>query len=171
MTRALLNRSLVHCHRNLIFPLHAKDAILLSYVVQEGNMGHREDMLDVIRSAYAARDDGDVEGLVAAFQPDGLFTLLGDKSALELTGSMQGHPTLRAAFGQLIADFGFERREILSELVDGNRAAVHSRVVVRHHPTGNTFSTEIMDLFRFQDGKIAELIEFADTAQIKAMIS
>lgn len=134
-------------------------------------MGQREEMLELIRSAYAARADGDVEGLVTAFHPEGLFTLMGDKSALALTGSMQGHPTLREAFGQFIADFGFEGREILTELVDGNRAAVHSRVVVRYHPTGKTFSTEIRDLFRFQDDKIAELIEFADTAQIKAMIS
>ncbi|MBR0969628.1 nuclear transport factor 2 family protein [Bradyrhizobium japonicum] len=134
-------------------------------------MGHREGMLDVIKRAYAARDDGDVEGLVAAFHPEGLFTLMGDKSTLELTGTMQGHPTLRGAFGQLIADFSFESREILAELVDGNRAAIHSRALVRHHPTGKTASTEILDLFRFEDGKFAELIEFADTAQIKAMIS
>ncbi|SDH50381.1 Ketosteroid isomerase-related protein [Bradyrhizobium sp. Rc2d] len=134
-------------------------------------MGHREEMLDVIRSAYDARRDGDVEGLVTAFHPEGLFTLIGDKSALELTGSMQGHPTLRGAFGQLIADFGFESREILAELVDGDRVAVHSRVDVRYRPTGQTSRTEILDLFRFQDGKIVELIEFADTAQIKAMIS
>ncbi|MCK1717244.1 nuclear transport factor 2 family protein [Bradyrhizobium sp. 141] len=134
-------------------------------------MGQREDMLALIRAAYAARGDGDVEGLVSAFHPEGAFTLMGDKSALELTGSMQGHPTLRGAFSQLIADFGFEGREILAELVDGDRVAVHSRVNVRHHPTGKTFSTEILDLFRFQDGKIAELIEFADTAQIKAMIA
>lgn len=96
---------------------------------------------------------------------------MGNKSALELTGSMQGHPTLHGAFGQLIADFGFESREILAELVDGDRAAIHSRVVVRYRPTGKSFSTEILDLFRFQDGKIAELVEFADTAQIKAIIS
>lgn len=134
-------------------------------------MGQREDMLALIRAAYAARGDGDVEGLVSAFHPEGAFTLMGDKSALELTGSMQGHLTLREAFGQLIAGFGFEGREILAELVDGDRVAVHSRVVVRYHPTGKTFSTEILDLFRFQDGKIAELIEFADTAQIKAMIA
>lgn len=134
-------------------------------------MGQREEMLAVVRSAYVARDGGNTEGLVTAFHPQGLFTLMGDKSALELTGSMQGHPTLRGAFSKLIDAFGFEGREILAELVDGDRVAVHSRVVVRHRPTGQASSTEILDLFRFQDGKIAELIEFADTAQIKAMTS
>ena len=134
-------------------------------------MGQREEMLAMIRTAYAARDGGDAEGLVTAFHPEGAFTLMGDKSALELTGRMEGHPTLRGAFSQLIADFGFEGREILAELVDGDRVAIHSRVTVRYRPTGKAVSTEILDLFSFQDGKIAELIEFADTAQIKAMIA
>ena len=48
---------------------------------------------------------------------------------------------------------------------------MQSRLVVQHSPTGKTFRTEVLDLFRFQDGKIVELTEFADTAQIKAMIS
>ena len=133
-------------------------------------MANRDDMLALIRAAYAARDGADTDGLVTAFHPEGAFTLMGDKSALELTGRMQGYPTLHAAFTQLTAGFGFEGREILAELVDGDRVAVHSRVTVRYHPTGKAVSTEILDLFRFQDGKIAELIEFADTAQIKAMI-
>ena len=41
-------------------------------------MGHREEMLDVIKRAYAARGEGDVQGLVATFHPEGLFTLMGD---------------------------------------------------------------------------------------------
>ena len=134
-------------------------------------MGNREETLCVIRSAYPARSKDDLEGLVTAFHSDGRFTLMGEKSALDVTGSAQGHALLRETFGQLIAGFGFESREILAELVDGDRAAIHSRVVVRYLPTGKTFSTEILDLFRIQDGKIAELIEFADTAQIKAIIA
>ncbi|MET4803462.1 nuclear transport factor 2 family protein [Bradyrhizobium sp. LB11.1] len=134
-------------------------------------MGHREEMLDVIKRAYAARGDGDAAGLVATFHPEGLFNLVGDKSALHLTGSVQGHPPLLVAFGQFIEHFDFEKREILTELIEGNHAAIRSRVVIRYHPSGKVFSTEVLDLFKFQDGKIIELIEFADTAQIKAIIS
>ena len=134
-------------------------------------MGHREEMLDVIKRAYAARGDGDVKGLVAAFHPEGLFNLVGDRSALHLTGSVQGHPPLLSAFGQFIDHFDFQKREILTELVEGNCAAIRSRLVIRYRPSGTVFSTEVLDLFKFQDGKIIELIEFADTAQIKAIVS
>ncbi|AJA60600.1 nuclear transport factor 2 family protein [Bradyrhizobium japonicum] len=134
-------------------------------------MGHREEMLDVIKRAYAARGDGDAADLVAAFHPEGQFNLVGDKSALHLTGNVQGHEPLRGAFGQFIDHFDFEKREILSELVEGNCAAIRSRLVIRYRPSGKVFSTEVLDLFKFQDGKIIELIEFADTAQIKAIVS
>ncbi|UPJ63456.1 nuclear transport factor 2 family protein [Bradyrhizobium sp. 191] len=134
-------------------------------------MAQREELLALVRRAYAARDNDDAESLVAAFHPKGLFALMGDKTALELTGSVEGHPSLRGAFSKLIEDFGFEGREILAELVDGDRVAIHSRVDVRYRPTGQVSSTEILDLFRLQDGKIVELIEFADTAQVKMMIS
>lgn len=97
-------------------------------------MAQRDDMLALIRAGYAARDGGDVEGLVTAFHPDGAFTLMGNKSALQLTGTMQGHPTLREAFTQFAAGFGFEGREILAELVDGDRVAVHSRLTDTTRP-------------------------------------
>ena len=134
-------------------------------------MGHREDMLDVIKRAYAARGEGDAKGLVATFHPEGLFHLVGDNSALHLTGSVQGHEPLLGAFGQFIEHFAFEKREILSELVEGNSAAIRSRLVVKYRPSGTIFNTEVLDLFKFQDGKIIELIEYADTALVKAVIS
>src|SRR5262249_14362726 len=123
----------------------------------EPDMGHREDMLELIRGAYAARGRGDVEGLMSVLHPEAAVTLVGDKSALELAGTVEGHPPLRGAFSQFVANFDFAEREILSEVVEGQRAAVQSRLVVRYRPTGKTYRTEVLDLFRFQDGKIVEL--------------
>ena len=44
---------------------------------------------------------------------------------------------------------------------------MHSRLTVRFVPKDLTFTTDVTDLFRFKDGKIIELVEFADTALIK----
>ena len=44
-------------------------------------------------------------------------------------------------------------------------------LVIRYRPTAKVFSTEVLDLFTFRDGKIIELIEYADTALVKAIIS
>jgi ketosteroid isomerase-like protein len=134
-------------------------------------MGNREAMLKVTRRAYDARGKGELDGLVAAFHPDAVFTLVGDKRALEVTGSVHGHRDLRETFGGFIATFDFVERKILSEVIEGDRAAVHSRLVVRYKPTGEIRATDVVDLLKFQDGKIIELIEFADTALIRDMIS
>src|ERR1700757_2558914 len=135
--------------------------------MREAEMESRETMLDLIKLAYAARGRGDLEGLMAAFHPEAVFTLVGDKKALQIAGSVQGHRGLRETLGGFIATFQFVERQILSELVEGDRAAVHSRLVVRYNPTGTTLATDCLDLLKFQDGRIIELIEFADTALVR----
>jgi ketosteroid isomerase-like protein len=54
---------------------------------------------------------------------------------------------------------------------DGDRAAVHSRFDVTFIPKNSTFTNEVLDLFKFADDKIIELLEFADTALIKDVTS
>ncbi|HWX36465.1 MAG TPA: nuclear transport factor 2 family protein [Steroidobacteraceae bacterium] len=134
-------------------------------------MTNRETMLEVIRVAYAARGRGDLDSLMSAFHPTAVFTLVGDKRALDVVGSVQGHAGLREALSGYIANFEFVERNILSELVEGNRAVVHSRLVVRYKPKDKIWTSDVLDLFKFQSGKIVELIEFTDTAQIKDMMS
>ena len=134
-------------------------------------MGNRETMLELIGRAYAARGRGDLDELMTAFHPEAVFTLVGDKRTLEVTGSVQGHRNLRETLAGFVATFYFVKREILSEVVEGDRAAVHSRLVVRYKPTGATHTTDVIDLFEFRDGKIIELVEAADNALIKDMLS
>jgi len=134
-------------------------------------MGNREVILDVMRQAYEARGKGDLEGLMTAFHPDAVFTLVGDSRALEVAGSVHGHGSVREALRGFIATFDFLERQILSEVVEGDRAAVHSRLVVRYGPTEEIRTADVLDLLTFKDGKIIELVEFADTAQIRDMIS
>ena len=134
-------------------------------------MGNREAMLELIGRAYAARGRGDLDELLTAFHPEAAFTLVGDKRTLEVTGTVQGHRRLRETCAGFIAVFDFVQREVLSEVVEGNRAAVHSRLVVRYRPTGATTTTDVIDLFTFHEGKIIELIEAADNALIKDVLS
>jgi ketosteroid isomerase-like protein len=134
-------------------------------------MGNRETLLELVRRAYAARGKGDLDELMTAFHPEAVFTLVGDSRSLQAAGSVKGHPSLRETLGGFISSFEFTERHILSELVEADRAAVHSRLVVRYSPTNTIRTTECLDLLKFQDGKIVELIEFADTAMIRDIMS
>jgi len=135
------------------------------------NLGNRETILEVIGHAYKARGEGDLDALMTAFHPEAVFTLIGDKKALEVTGTFHGHNHVREALRDFISTFDFLDRHILSNVVEGDRAAVHSCIVVRYGPTKETWTADCLDLFTFKDGKIVELIEFADTAQIRDVIS
>ena len=83
----------------------------------------------------------------------------------------EGHSAVREGMDKFISTFEFVERHILSELVEGDRAVVHSRIKVRFRPKNSEYKTEVLDLFRFQNEKIIELIEFADTALIGKMMS
>jgi ketosteroid isomerase-like protein len=135
-------------------------------------MENREVLLEQIRRAYTGRDKGALEALMAEFHPEAVFTLAGDQHTLAVAGSALGHAQVKEGMAKFIATFEFIKRDILSELVDGDRAAVHSRITVQMiDSTNSQHQTDLLDLFRFKDGKIIELIEFADTALIGKMMS
>ena len=133
-------------------------------------MASREAMLDTVTRAYDARSKGDIEGLMATFHPDAVFELKGEKEVLEVAGLVQGHSNVRAVLVGLIQAFEFLNRDILDTTVEDNRVVVHSRLKARFVPKNIVFTTDVLDAFRFEDGKIIELVEFADTALIKNIV-
>jgi ketosteroid isomerase-like protein len=134
-------------------------------------MANREAMSRLIEEAYAARGSGNVKGLMATFHADAVFELAGDSKALKLAGAVRGHTNIQQAMTGFIGAFEFLKRDIISMIADGDRAAVHCRLTIRFVPKDKTFTTELVDLFKFKDGKIVELVEFADTALVKEIMS
>ena len=131
----------------------------------------RDAIKALIETCYQARHEGRVEELMSAFHPEAIFEFAGSKSALAIAGASRGHQDIRASLTALVAIFEFIDRDILSMTIDGDRAAVRSRIIVRYIPANETATTELLDLFRVRDGKIVELVEFVDTALVKHMLS
>jgi ketosteroid isomerase-like protein len=134
-------------------------------------MTDRKTIEAVIDRCYAARQKGDIETLMAAFDADAVFELAGSKKLVPAAEAARGHQNIREAMTGLIAVFDFIDRDIISMVIDGERAAVHSRVKIRFVPRDRTFTTDLLDSFHFRDGKIVELLEFADTALIRDLMS
>ena len=130
-------------------------------------MADRETIRKLIEQAYAARDTGDIDGLMSAFRTDGVFHLAGEQKTLTLAGATEGHLSIREAMIAFIAAFEFIKRDIVSMIIEGDRAAVQSRLKIRAVAKNMTFTTELVDIFKIEDEKILTLIEFADTALIK----
>jgi ketosteroid isomerase-like protein len=127
-------------------------------------------MIETIYRAYDARGRGDIEGCMVAFHPNAVFELKGEKAVLEIAGTVQGHLNVRAAMVGFIENFEFMKRDIVETIVEGDRAAVHSRVEIRFIPKNTVFTSDVLDIFKFDDGKIVKMVEFVDTALVKSVI-
>jgi ketosteroid isomerase-like protein len=134
-------------------------------------MTDRKTIEAVISGCYAARQKGDIETVMAAFHTDGVFELAGSKEMVAVVGAARGNQEIRTTMTGLIAAFDFIERDIICMMIDGERAAVHSRVKIRYVPGDRTFTTDLLDTFHFKDGKIVEFVEFADTALVKDLMS
>jgi hypothetical protein len=74
-------------------------------------------------------------------------SLKGEKDVLEVAGAVQGHSNVRAALTGFIETFEFMSRDIIDAIVEGNRAAVHSRLKVRFVPKDIVFISDVLDTF------------------------
>jgi ketosteroid isomerase-like protein len=130
----------------------------------------REAINTLIERAYEARRTEDIEAILTLFHPDSKFELAGSKEITAAAGAAQGHQQLRTRFAELVANFQVVQRDIIGVLIDGDRAAVHSRVKLRFVPKDKMVMTDLLDLWKFKDGKIVELVEFADTALVNDLM-
>jgi ketosteroid isomerase-like protein len=132
-------------------------------------MTDRETIKALIEQAYEARRTEDLEGIIAVFHPEARFELAGSKQHTPALGAAKGPQELRATVAGLIKAFQFVQRDIITTVIDSEQAAVHSRVKLRFIPKDRTVTTDILDLWKFRDGKIVELVEFVDTALVNEL--
>jgi ketosteroid isomerase-like protein len=118
----------------------------------------------IIREGYDARRRGDVEGACRVFADDAQFVLAGAPATSPVAVRSASQNTLRQTLAALVAGFEFLEHEILSVVVEGDKAAVHSRVRLRAQGTGHEAVTETADFVTVRDGKIASFVQFCDTA-------
>jgi ketosteroid isomerase-like protein len=137
----------------------------------ERTMTDRQAIEALIHQAYKAREKGDIEELIAAFHPEAVFELVGSKASLPVAGAVRGQSNVRASLAGFIEVFDFISRNIVSIVIDDRRAAVHSTLEARFKPKNVVFKSDVLDTFRFENGKIIELIEFIDTALIRDVMS
>ena len=130
-------------------------------------MVDRAAFLAAIGEVYRLRIAGDKAALLAHIAPDAQFQLMGEPALMPgvATGPGRAAPTVEA----LIDTFVFHGAELLDSVVEGNKAAIHSRLTVSR-PDGRKVVTEFCDLWTMGvDGKLSSLRQFTDTALVAEM--
>jgi ketosteroid isomerase-like protein len=109
---------------------------------------------------YDARAAGTLEPLCALFGPDALFKISGSSDGKPIALSARGTEEVRSWLAVLVKTFRLSRPEIVSMVIDGDRAAVHWRASIHSRVTGASVPTELVDLVEVRAGRIGSYVEF-----------
>ncbi len=123
-------------------------------------MPDRLEVERLLRELYAARLGGDLEALCRTFAKDSRLDIAGTSYASPMAIRAAGLGEIRSWLALLVKTFQLSDQEILSMIIDGEAAAVHWQARIRSKITGATVLTELVDVIRVRDGRIASYIEF-----------
>jgi ketosteroid isomerase-like protein len=119
----------------------------------------RADVEKLLSELYAARTTGALEPLCALFTPDAVFKISGSSDGKPIALSARGSEEVRSWLTVLVKTFKITRHEILSMVIDGQRAAVHWRASIHSRVTGASVPTELVDLVEMRNGRIGSYVE------------
>lgn len=134
-------------------------------------MNDRNDVEQVVRGAYAARVRGDIDATCRHFAANARFQMAGSPQASSIALSIEGADALRKTIEGMIKTFELSDHTIVSMVVEGSKAAVHWRAKIKSTITGETVSSDLVDLIEVKDGRIVSFLEFCDTALVARLMS
>ncbi|HEX3838340.1 MAG TPA: nuclear transport factor 2 family protein [Steroidobacteraceae bacterium] len=113
-----------------------------------------------LRELYDARMNGPLDRLCGVFAPQVQFRIAGTSEGKPIAIAEQGMPAVRPWLSMLVKTFRLADHQVLSLLVDGDRAAVHWSASVHSRITGTRVKTEFVDLVEFEGAQIVSYAEF-----------
>jgi ketosteroid isomerase-like protein len=110
--------------------------------------------VDALRSAVKAFNEGDLDGVLAMYDPQAVFVT--DGSAVDRPAVMLGADQIRATLQTFIAEFADFRMEV-DELLDaGDKLICVQRWAGTGRGSGIPIELAEIIVFTFKDGKIIE---------------
>ena len=123
-------------------------------------MTERAEVERLLRELHAARVAGQLDRLCALFAPSAHFRIAGTSDGKPVALEAAGGGEIRPWLAMLVKTFRLSGYELLSSVIDGERAAMHWRVDIHSRITGSRVATELVDLVETQNQLITSYIEF-----------
>ncbi len=116
-----------------------------------------------VEDVYDAYGRRDMERVAALLHDDIDWVIYGPIEVFPFVGMRRGRKAVLEAIVTLFELFSLEshQREIM--IVEGDRAAIMSDVGFKQRATGRTLRFRVANFMRFQDGRLIEFREFADS--------
>jgi ketosteroid isomerase-like protein len=120
----------------------------------------------VVDSLYDAYERRDFERVAALLHDDIDWVIYGPVSVFPFAGPRRGRAAVLQALAGIAEQYALEsyKREII--MVEGDRAAVMSDVSFRQRSTERTLRFRLANFLRFEDGRVIEFREFANTFDV-----
>ena len=129
-------------------------------------MTSRSHIENALRSLYAARVKGDLEGTLKDLAEDAVFRINGQQL---MGAAVTGKAAIRPVLRELIKHWRFEDWKECSLLVDGEKALLHWTARVTYSPTNKSENVDTFDVVTFRDGKIVDYLQSTDTALVSSL--
>ena len=121
---------------------------------------NRLEIEQLLKELYAARTEGQLDRLCSLFAPDASFKIAGASDGKPIAITARGTAEIRAWLSVMLKTFKLSRFQMLSEVIEGARAAAHWRVDIHSKITGVVVPTELVDLVEVSGGRITAYREF-----------
>jgi ketosteroid isomerase-like protein len=131
--------------------------------IEEWPVPNRAIIENLLRHAYAARQDGDLEATLRVFHEHATFRIAGSSATCHAVTRAMG-ADLRPVLRNLVNNYQWLSHTVLTMIIDNNRASVQWIAKLRHRPSGEVVETEAFDLWTFEGEKCVSLVEYIDTA-------
>jgi uncharacterized protein len=126
--------------------------------------------VDMVRTIYAHQSAGEVDRVLAFCHDDVRFLWVASQPANPHAGTFRGREDLRTQLTGLHELFVYRSFEPVDFIAQGDRVASRAQVHMTRRSNGREFTVPLADFWTFRDGKVAELIEYYDTALIAEMV-
>ena len=122
---------------------------------------------DLVHRFYAARLRNDAEGCSALFAETASIRFAGVNRLSGFPEKVHTSVERLAVFQTLVTIWPWQALNVRRVMVDGNWAAALIELTTRYARNDETYQSEAMDYFVFDDaGLIVEFAQFADTALV-----
>lgn len=132
-----------------------------------------DDARTLVKSVYEARRARNFEAMAALLHKDFEFVIegLGVEDPAAVPVRTKGLGEFLAILPKMAEDWRWREVRWRDLIVEGDRAAARYTLDLVYAPLDHAWATEVVDFIRIADGKIAEVVEYIDTATASGLIA
>lgn len=116
-----------------------------------------------VRDVYSAYAKGDVARVALLIHEDIDWIIYGPVTVFPFAGVRRGRAAVLAAMGEIAESYQLESHKIEQTIIEGDRAAILASIGFKQRATGRSLRFRVANFLRFDDGRLIEFREFADS--------